>query len=163
VRTGLCLSFRVYFLCYELRNTQSYAHMYLHCFLLVILSPTPTPTHSLTVKTALHDIWVLSMTDDAILSRSSTFGYHSMALKGKPLLFPVSSKGAECRNVFRNITNLKCFRSFSAEPCFDRSIFFGTHMRDLLAESIIVRCEEGCGFMGPGETNPRGWKLNVLS
>jgi hypothetical protein len=32
-------------------------------------------------RTALHDIWVLSLVDDAVLTPRSTFGYHAMALK----------------------------------------------------------------------------------
>jgi len=40
-------------------------------------------------RTALHDIWVLSLVDDAVLTPRSTFGYHAMALKvPHPYPFP---------------------------------------------------------------------------
>ena len=66
------------------------------------------------VKTAVHDIWLLSMTDSAVIAKGSTFGYMIMALKGEPLPTMNSGTGG---GPLPGYNKGHCFTPNTHEPC----------------------------------------------
>ena len=66
------------------------------------------------VKTAVHDIWLLSMTDSAVIAKGSTFGYMIMALKGEPLQMMNMGNGG---GPLEGYAHGHCFTPNTHEPC----------------------------------------------
>lgn len=124
-------------------------------------------------KTAVHDIWVLGMLDDLVLTPGSTFGYLAAALRGVPGWYPNTMP--ECvdsssRRMPTNHSSSACFRAASFEPCFFRGLFLGDHHQrttDAAAGSVLVRCEDSCGEMTVDTVADasvrlaRGWRLKT--
>jgi hypothetical protein len=112
------------------------------------------------VHTALHDIWLLSLTDETIISPGSTFGYMAMALKGKPCLTPMNRFGVALNDSVHNGINGSrtdsCYYPASHEPCYHLFVyhrysgpyFVGSEIYD----RTIMDCEE---VAGTGHYNAR--------
>jgi hypothetical protein len=113
---------------------------------------------------ALHDIWVLSMMDESILSPRSTFGYFSMAISGRRSLYPGISNPDVCSNIYNPDLNKKaCYRTISYEPCYHLHISYSYAEIGLTPENMynntLMRCEDVChdkdGVL-------YGWKIMTL-
>jgi hypothetical protein len=135
-------------------------------------------------RTAVHDIWVLGMLDDLVLTPDSTFGYLAAAMRGVPAFYPVTRQRCiDSANSVPNQNTTKsgqssssssgsssvCFRAASFEPCFYRGLFLGDHHQRAL--SALVRCEDSCGEIdveigaGAGAVHvrrSRGWRLRTI-
>ncbi len=112
---------------------------------------------------ALHDIWILSMMDESILSPKSTFGYFSMALSGKRWLYPAPTQHM-CSNYYNtHLEEKTCYRAISYEPCYHMYISYNYADQGLTPENYynktIVRCEDLCEFKN---NMPYGWKVVTL-
>lgn len=87
------------------------------------------------VRDALHDMWLMSLTNDLVISEISTFGYVSMALKGRPCLVASATQ--------------PCYYPVSHEPCFHLAERIGFFPQLTDYNASFVQCED---FKG-------GWKL----
>ncbi len=121
------------------------------------------------MKTALHDIWILSLTDETVLSPMSTFGYLSMALKGRPCMYPVQAHIKEAsrplsRNkmLIDNMTNgtaYQCYYAHSHEPCYHRHL---VDLPKLVSTEVYISTVERCeDYNNPGGDNGFGIKLST--
>ena len=79
---------------------------------------------------ALHDMWIMSLTDETVVSAHSTFGYIIMAVKGET-----------CLMAKENLDDGDCFYPDSHEPCFHlASHAFDYKQSDYV--SSFVDCED---------------------
>ncbi len=108
------------------------------------------------VSTALHDIWVLSLTDELLLAPQSTFGYIAMSLKGEAAIYPINSipggqgdiriSGYSEKDV-RTVGD-QCFYVTSHEPCYHMFM----HPRGLLTPAQREEVDKNTSiYMAPCE------------
>lgn len=102
--------------------------------------------------TAIHDIWLLSMADETILSPGSTLGYQAMLLKGSSCLYPTN---AQCKNELRDNSKYPCYRTLSHEACHHQKLNNRLQLERLQASNTLIRCEDAY-------TDMIGWKLLTL-
>jgi xyloglucan fucosyltransferase len=70
--------------------------------------------------TSYHDIWMLALTDETVLSPKSTFGYMAQALKGRPCLTtPARAEMDATHEGINGVNTTNCIYVNSHEPCFD--------------------------------------------
>lgn len=127
------------------------------------------PSIMMQVKHSLHDMWLLSMSDELILTPRSTFGYMAMLLRGHAALYPISTSRPYCPSEVDTrmvplsafgssaAPHLKgipsCYRAKSTEACYHRAICGHYNYTDI---DFLSRCEDMCEKNGNQEV---GWKL----
>jgi hypothetical protein len=117
---------------------------------------------------ALHDIFLLSLSDVTILSPRSSFAYMTQALKGVSCHFPNSPVVRMCSRFLRNQESRKCYLPPSHEICY-QDIMHSEKLNNLVqsaeASKFIMRCEDICQNQtrNNNEEYGLGWKLIAKS
>jgi hypothetical protein len=115
---------------------------------------------------ALHDVWLLSMTDVTILSHSSTFDYMAAAFKGSAGYYGYNHKMVSCEpphqisSFYPGYANLMCSRPVSHEPEYIGWMPHREIEEIMLKETdTFMRATDMCQFNKKNGITRVGWQL----